>query len=940
MMKPFSFKTVAIALSVVLVVNSLILWWWLVDAHGANFFMQDGVSVPTLRASVAHIVRALFGTVSYVLPISTLLVVLRAWWRPSLSTPFCHILAWFVLAAVYAGFNKDGGMIGTFVWQSLVARLPVGVVAVFLSCLLALICWQLLVGLSCSALFRHARAVRVSSWRDIELPMPVDKLRQKLYSQNTPKNAPMPDTPAPMPTFVANGDEWQNYVQDLAIEERDFVRARLPYYRAAQDEVRINPHDLSPNNPSDANSHADSSNPSQANLHLNNGFNASQSSTHPSGMHNPTLHTAMDNQQVSDNSINSNIANDRTSDNAPNSERTRIHDTWQQRASAKVAPPIGAVPPATTGLAMPDEHTVADFTSQNNNTDNVSAMPTAQTVSSAIAIKPADIAQSVPSGPSSTDEGKYQTGNQSAIAIQVADSDINAETMPIIDESKSYAMQMAAHTQRLPALPSLSLLNPPVEKKAGYSQEELEELSARLEMKLAEFNIQGKVADAICGPVVTSFHVDLAAGVKASKVTGVAQDLARSMAIDSLRVVETVKGKPYISLEIPNRAKEIVNLSEMVRAEAYQDTSNQLSIIIGKDISGNPVITDLVRTPHMLVAGTTGSGKSVLVNCMLLSLLLKYTPKELRLILIDPKFLEFNSYEDIPHLLTPVINDMNEAVSAFNWCVEEMERRYQLMKLFRVRKIDEFNDKVREANERGEPLFDPTWRANDSVSQTSAPKLAPLPFIAVVADEFSDLMVQAGKAAETPIVRLTQKARAAGIHLILATQRPSVDVITGLIKANIPTRVGLRVGSRIDSRTILDQNGAEDMLGHGDMLFLAPNSNELIRVHGALIENDEVNRICDAWRMRGTPEYIDLEPVNVESSEGSGDNSGGSGGESDPLYDQAVAFVLEQRKVSVSSLQRRFSLGYNRAARIVDAMEATGIVSPMDKSGKRSILAD
>lgn len=506
----------------------------------------------------------------------------------------------------------------------------------------------------------------------------------------------------------------------------------------------------------------------------------------------------------------------------------------------------------------------------------------------------------------------------------------------VIDENRSYAQQVAEHRKSLSPLPSIALLDPSMPQVAILSKEELAQLAERLELKLLDFNIQGKVVDAIQGPVVTSFHVDLAPGVKASKVSGVAQDLARSLAMDSLRVVEWVKDKPYISLEIPNKHRQMVSLIELVQTDDYQDPSAGLSLVMGKDIMGRAVITDLVRAPHMLVAGTTGSGKSVLVNSMLLSMLLKYTPEDLRLILIDPKFLELTNYDDIPHLLTPVVTNMNEAVGVLGWCVEEMERRYQLMKLFKVRKLEEFNQKIDEANARGENLYDPLWNKLNSASTDAPPVLKRLPLIAVVADEFADMIMQLGKAAEEPITRLTQKSRAAGIHLILATQRPSVDVITGLIKANIPTRVGLRVGTRVDSRTILDQGGAEDMLGHGDMLFLAPNSNDPIRVHGAYIKNDEVNRVCDAWRARGYPQYVDMSE-NIEATAGGGEAPAG-GGESDALYDEVVAWVLESKITSVSGIQRRFSIGFNRAGRIMDAMEAAGVLSAPGKSGKRDIL--
>ena len=519
-----------------------------------------------------------------------------------------------------------------------------------------------------------------------------------------------------------------------------------------------------------------------------------------------------------------------------------------------------------------------------------------------------------------------------------AGEDSADQTAPV----QSIALQAALHRASLPPLPGFELLDvPPEDRKPSYTPAELQRLSELLEIKLQEFNIKARVIEAQPGPVVTRFELELAPGVKASKVTNISRDLARSLSMASVRVVEVIPGKPYIGIEVPNSSREMVRLIELLRVPAYRDPAGLLTMAMGKDIAGRPVLTDLAKAPHMLVAGTTGSGKSVAVNAMLLSLLLKYTPEQLRLILIDPKQLELANYGDIPHLLTPVVTDMKDAVSALNWCVGEMERRYKLMTLFKVRKIDEFNRKVSEAAERGEDLIDPLWKPDEHVSDR-APRLRPLPLIVIVADEFADMIMQVGKKAEELITRLAQKSRAAGIHLMLATQRPSVDVITGLIKANIPTRVALRVNSKIDSRTILDAGGAEDMLGHGDMLFLGPGKIEPERVHGAFISDDEVNRICDAWRERGSPDYVDdiLTPYDEEApSKGGGyDSEGGGDSERDPMYDQVVAFVLETRKVSASSIQRKFSLGFNRASRIVDAMEEAGIISPMDARGKRDIL--
>lgn len=520
------------------------------------------------------------------------------------------------------------------------------------------------------------------------------------------------------------------------------------------------------------------------------------------------------------------------------------------------------------------------------------------------------------------------------------DFDLDAPLTDSMGRPMSLSMQVAQKRRDLPTLPGLELLDSvDPNKKVNFTAEQLARLSELLEIKLQEFNVKAKVIEAQPGPVVTRFELDLAPGVKASKVTNISRDLARSMSMASVRVVEVIPGKPYIGIEVPNSTREMVRLIELLTIPAFTDPNSILSMAMGKDISGNPVIADLGKAPHMLVAGTTGSGKSVAVNSMILSMLLKYTPNELRLILIDPKQLELANYNDIPHLLTPVVTDMKDAVNALNWCVNEMERRYKLMSYLKIRKLADYNRKVEEAIANGEDLIDPTWKASDSVVGERAPRLTPLPSIVIVADEFADMIMQVGKKAEEMITRLAQKSRAAGIHLLLATQRPSVDVITGLIKANIPTRVALRVNSKIDSRTILDAGGAEDLLGHGDMLFLGPGKIEPERVHGAFISDDEVNNICDAWRERAAPNYVDeiLTPYDEEpTSRGFEDGDGGA--ERDALYDQCVSFVLETRKASTSSLQRKFSLGYNRAARIIDQMEENGIVSGMGANGKREIL--
>lgn len=582
---------------------------------------------------------------------------------------------------------------------------------------------------------------------------------------------------------------------------------------------------------------------------------------------------------------------------------------------------------------LPDAPVVSDKT-ENDNSDSLTVIPTVEALSEQDTLT-ADIAPV-------TDEPLPSVTPVSSRPVEVDE----LKPIDIHDDAlfatQSRAMQTAAYRASLSPLPDMSLLElPDPERKPVYSREQLQQLSELLEIKLQEFNVKAEVVNAQLGPVVTRFEVALAPGVKASKVTGIAKDLARSLSMASVRVVEVIPGKPYIGIEVPNPKRQMVRLIELLQTDAYRDPDSMISMAMGKDIAGKPIIADLGKAPHMLVAGTTGSGKSVLVNSLLLSMLLKYTPQQLRLILIDPKQLELANYNDIPHLLTPVVTDMTEAASALSWCVAEMERRYQLMSLFKVRKLDEFNKKVLAADAQGHPLLDPLWRVHDSVSQDKPPKLKPLPQIVIVADEFADMIMQVGKQAEELITRLAQKSRAAGIHLILATQRPSVDVITGLIKANIPVRAALRVNSKVDSRTILDAGGAEDMLGHGDMLFLGPGQIEPTRVHGAFISDAEVNLICDAWRERGAPDYIDNMFDNFQLTAPSGGSDSSSGiatGDEDALYDEVVAFVLETRKVSASSIQRKFSIGYNRAARIVDAMEEAGLVSAMGKSGKRELL--
>ncbi len=491
-------------------------------------------------------------------------------------------------------------------------------------------------------------------------------------------------------------------------------------------------------------------------------------------------------------------------------------------------------------------------------------------------------------------------------------------------------------------LPPLSLLDAPEPQRPGFSDSDLEALSRLLEEKLAEFRITVEVVAVHPGPVITRFEMQLAPGIKASRITGLSQDIARSMSLVSVRVVEVIAGKSTIGIEVPNDHREIVQLTEMLQSPQYIEKQSPLTLALGKDISGQSVTADLGRMPHLLVAGTTGSGKSVAVNSMLISLLYKATAKDVRLILIDPKMLELNVYDGIPHLLAPVVTDMKEAANALRWCVGEMERRYTVMAALKVRNIAGYNKKVNEAIKAGVPIVDPLYQAELSLTPTAAPPtLEPMPFIVVVVDEFADMMMQVGKKAEELIARIAQKARAAGIHLVLATQRPSVDVITGLIKANVPTRIAFQVSSKIDSRTILDQGGAESLLGHGDMLYLPPGTALPVRVHGAFVDDHEVQNVIAHIKQTGEPNYIEeILQENTAAIPGiSGGDTEGGGGESDALYDQAVAIVLESRKASISYVQRRLKIGYNRAARMVEEMEAAGVVSQVTSSGTREVLA-
>ncbi len=492
-----------------------------------------------------------------------------------------------------------------------------------------------------------------------------------------------------------------------------------------------------------------------------------------------------------------------------------------------------------------------------------------------------------------------------------------------------------------PSRPPLDLLDPARKTGRGYSDAQIEDLSRLVEVKLKDFGVQSQVVAAYPGPVVTLFELQLAPGTKSSKITGLSKDLARALSKISVRVVEVIPGKSVIGIEIPNEERETVFLSEILGSPEYQDAKSPLSLALGSNISGEPVVVDLAKMPHALIAGTTGSGKSVAINAMILSLLYKDGPRDVRLIMVDPKMLELSIYEGIPHLLTPVVTDMKEAANALRWCVGEMERRYRLMAALGVRNIGGYNRKVAEAEAAGEPLRDPLLAAEFAAEPgVTVPTIGHLPYIVVIIDELADMMMVVGKKVEELIARLAQKARASGIHLMLATQRPSVDVLTGLIKANIPTRISFQVSSRIDSRTVLDQMGAETLLGHGDMLYLPPGGNIPQRVHGAFVDDHEVHNVVNFLKAQGGPDYLDdvlREPL--ESLPGIDPEPRGDVEDSDPLFDEAVQIVVEGRRASISGVQRRLKIGYNRAARMIEEMERIGIVGPAETNGNREVLA-
>ncbi|EKA4466993.1 DNA translocase FtsK 4TM domain-containing protein [Vibrio parahaemolyticus] len=604
-----------------------------------------------------------------------------------------------------------------------------------------------------------------------------------------------------------------------------------------------------------------------------------------------------------------------------------------------------------TDHAEPSEHiepTISDFDVVDEEEAYVAPQPQSRSPEPQPIVQPQSVSQIQPEqtpepsvvfepAPQEVEVEEVQDGDQDVAAFQ---SMVSSAQAKVAATQNPFLMKQE---QNLPVpeepLPTLELLYHPEKRENFIDREALEQVARLVESKLADYKIKADVVGIYPGPVITRFELDLAPGVKVSRISGLSMDLARALSAMAVRVVEVIPGKPYVGLELPNMSRQTVYLSDVISSPQFEQAKSPTTVVLGQDIAGEAVIADIAKMPHVLVAGTTGSGKSVGVNVMILSMLYKASPEDLRFIMIDPKMLELSIYEGIPHLLAEVVTDMKDASNALRWCVGEMERRYKLMSALGVRNVKGFNEKLKMAAEAGHPIHDPFWQEGDSMD-TEPPLLEKLPYIVVVVDEFADLMMVVGKKVEELIARLAQKARAAGIHLILATQRPSVDVITGLIKANIPTRVAFTVSTKTDSRTILDQGGAESLLGMGDMLYLPPGSSHTIRVHGAFASDDDVHAVVNNWKARGKPNYIDeiisgdqgpeslLPGEQMESDE-----------EMDPLFDQVVEHVVQSRRGSVSGVQRRFKIGYNRAARIVEQLEAQGIVSAPGHNGNREVLA-
>ena len=550
--------------------------------------------------------------------------------------------------------------------------------------------------------------------------------------------------------------------------------------------------------------------------------------------------------------------------------------------------------------------------------------------------------------------GQFKASRQQAKAKRMAKIATTSKAKKIkLNKAKAKKTQVAIPSsnlfkkETLSGLPDLSLLDEINSTSKGYSEKELEDMSRQVEEKLKDFGFDVITTAVTPGPVITQFELSLAAGVKVSQIMNLSKDLARALLVESVRIVDVIPGKPVIGLEIPNTERDIIGLKEILSSDAFNNSASMLTVALGKDINGHPIVANLAKMPHLLVAGATGMGKSVGLNAMILSVLYKATPEQVRIIMIDPKVVELSCYADVPHLLTPVITDMNQAAAALWWCVNEMERRYLLLAKFGVRNLDGFNEKLQSFKEKGEPFLDPSFNENTAEAGETAPELEPLPLIMLVVDEYADMLGALAqedrakaKRVEALIIRLAQKARAAGIHIIIATQRPSVDVITGLIKSNIPTRIAFKVSSKVDSRTILDQGGAEQLLGMGDMLYTTPGISHTVRVHGAFVGDEEIARVVGFLREHSETNYLDsVVNAHSESSESHESTGGASNGEEDDLYDQAVQIVTSTRKASISGLQRRLRIGYNRAARIIEDMESAGVVSTMNNAGNRQVLA-
>uniref|UniRef100_UPI0028A136A1 DNA translocase FtsK n=1 Tax=Pantoea eucalypti TaxID=470933 RepID=UPI0028A136A1 len=603
----------------------------------------------------------------------------------------------------------------------------------------------------------------------------------------------------------------------------------------------------------------------------------------------------------------------------PESEAPAVsHEPWQQVSEV-------SQPQAPAQVPAPDRFIPAesDYSTPAASSEPVYAAPAA----------PSAPAYGAPAASQAPAYSAPAYGSPAAVPAQPVE-----EAKPSLHDSLIHPFLMR-HEQPLEKpstpLPSLDLLTAPPEEEEPVDMFSLEQTARLVESRLGDYRVKAEVVGISPGPVITRFELDLAPGVKAARISNLSRDLARSLSTVAVRVVEVIPGKPYVGLELPNKHRQTVYLREVLDCPKFRDNPSPLAVVLGKDIAGQPVVADLAKMPHLLVAGTTGSGKSVGVNAMIISMLYKATPEEVRFIMIDPKMLELSVYEGIPHLLTEVVTDMKDAANALRWSVGEMERRYKLMSALGVRNLAGYNEKVEQAEAMGRPIPDPFWKPGDSMDMTP-PVLEKLPYIVVMVDEFADLIMAVGKKVEELIARLAQKARAAGIHLVLATQRPSVDVITGLIKANIPTRIAFTVSSKIDSRTILDQGGAESLLGMGDMLYMPPNSSLPIRVHGAFVRDQEVHAVVQDWKARGRPQYIDSITAGEESESAGGIDSDE---ELDPLFDQAVGFVVDKRRASISGVQRQFRIGYNRAARIIEQMEAQGIVSAPGHNGNREVLS-